>query len=188
MSSVVRQIPVASHPSMAAVELQQMPGRQFMDAVKGCERIRNITKVEEIEQPIGINVCECGLSSEKGLDFRAKQKTSLVERIVQRLFAEAIACQQQTLAVFIPQPESKHSPKMVNTIRTVVLIEVHDHLSVTVCIELVTASFQLVSEFGEIVDFAIENDPDAAIFVVDGLMPGRQIDNAKPPHAQTHAA
>ena len=44
--------------------------------------------------------------------------------------------------------------------------------------------FELRPERAEVVDFAVEDDPDGPIFVVDRLMSRRQIDDAQPPHAE----
>ena len=40
------------------------------------------------------------------------------------------------------------------------------------------ASLELGAEFGKVVDFSVEHDPNGSILVVDGLMAFRQIDDA----------
>ena len=44
--------------------------------------------------------------------------------------------------------------------------------------------FQLGAQFGEIVNFAIEHDPDTLVFVMNRLPAAHEIDDAKPPHAE----
>src|SRR5450631_2979697 len=45
---------------------------------------------------------------------------------------------------------------------------------------------ELFAQGGVVVDFSVEDDPEGAIFVADGLVAGRQIDDAEAPHAQAH--
>jgi hypothetical protein len=39
-----------------------------------------------------------------------------------------------------------------------------------------------------VIDLAVEDDPSAAVFIRDGLMPGAQIDDAEPAHAEAATA
>jgi len=41
---------------------------------------------------------------------------------------------------------------------------------------------------GMVVDFAVENNPDRAVFVAEGLVAGREIDNTKPSHADSNGS
>jgi hypothetical protein len=44
---------------------------------------------------------------------------------------------------------------------------------------------QFRAQFREVVDFAVENDPNGPIFVVDGLVATGEVDNAKTSHPQS---
>ena len=50
-----------------------------------------------------------------------------------------------------------------------------------------TRRFEIAAQLGEVVDLAVEDDPDRAVLVVNRLMAGRQIDDAQPPHPERHA-
>src|SRR5437667_7550323 len=76
---------------------------------------------------------------------------------------------------------------MMNTFRTVVLVEVDDNLGIRAGVKTMTFLLELGTKDGEIVDLAVEDDPDRAIFVKDGLMSAVQIDNAKTPHTESYA-
>jgi hypothetical protein len=39
-----------------------------------------------------------------------------------------------------------------------------------------------------VIDFSVEDNPERTVFVADGLMPGRQINDAQPAHAEPGAA
>src|SRR5258708_3687469 len=50
--------------------------------------------------------------------------------------------------------------------------------------EDVAALFEAISKLRKVIDFAVGNDPDRIIFIGDGLMSARQINNAEPAHPE----
>jgi hypothetical protein len=64
---------------------------------------------------------------------------------------------------------------------------VNDDFGVAVCGESVTEFFQERLELTVVVNLAVENDPDGSVFVVDGLMTARKIDNRESPGAESDA-
>src|SRR4051812_10757925 len=46
---------------------------------------------------------------------------------------------------------------------------------------------QFCAKLGVVINFAIEDDPDRAVLVMDWLLAGRQIDDREPPHAECDA-
>jgi hypothetical protein len=64
----------------------------------------------------------------------------------------------------------------------------NDDFGVAMRVELVTTVHELLAQFSEIIDFAVKNDPNAAIFVVNGLMPAGEINDAQPSHPQAPRA
>ena len=60
----------------------------------------------------------------------------------------------------------------------------NDDFGIGLGVEAMAALFQFRAKFGKIVDLAVVNDPRAAVFVENGLVPARQIDDAETPHTQ----
>jgi len=54
--------------------------------------------------------------------------------------------------------------------------------------ECVSAPQQLAPQLAVIVDLAVEDDDLGPIFVENRLAPAGQVDDAEPPHAQSHGA
>ena len=54
----------------------------------------------------------------------------------------------------------------------------NDDFGVGMRVELVAALFKPTPQFWKIVDFAVVDDPDAFVFVVDGLVATGQVNNA----------
>src|SRR5216684_3123763 len=99
---------------------------------------------------------------------------------MQRLFAQAVARQKQRLPSLVVQGDGKHSSQPFHAIRPHLLIQVDDDLSVAVRIEAVTAGFQFSAKLRKVVNLAVENNPDALVFIVDGLPPAGEVNDAKP--------
>ena len=58
---------------------------------------------------------------------------------------------------------------------------------VAVGAEAVAGAFEPAAQLAEVVDLAVEDDPDRAVFVGHRLMPAGQVDDRQPPMAQGHA-
>src|ERR1035438_3469332 len=61
-----------------------------------------------------------------------------------------------------------------------------DHLSIAVGVELVASPLYLAAQFREVVDLSVEDHPDCPVFVVNGLLPAGQVNDAEPAHTQPH--
>jgi hypothetical protein len=53
--------------------------------------------------------------------------------------------------------------------------------------EAMAAAFELGAEFWKVVNLAVVDDPCAAVFVEDRLMPTGEVDDAEAAHAETRA-
>src|SRR5581483_5766471 len=69
-------------------------------------------------------------------------------------------------------------------IEPVVLVEVDDALGVRLRREPVAALLQTFAQLVAVVDLAVEDDPDVARFVRDGLVAGLEIDDAEAPRGE----
>jgi hypothetical protein len=62
----------------------------------------------------------------------------------------------------------------------------HKHFSIGIGIEFVTPRFQAGPEFNIIEDFAIVDDPDGFVFIVDGLITTREVKNTQTNRAHSY--
>src|SRR5262245_24867348 len=58
------------------------------------------------------------------------------------------------------------------------------HLGIGMGGEPVATGDQVPAYFLEIIDLAIEYNPDRSVFIADGLVPGIKIDNREPAHTE----
>src|SRR5579862_5108844 len=87
----------------------------------------------------------------------------------------------------IVQSEGKHASQFLDAVRSQILIKMHNNFRIGVRRESVPALLQFGAQFRKVIDLAVINDPNRFIFVEDGLVPTREIDNAEAAHSQTHA-
>ncbi len=93
-------------------------------------------------------------------------------RIEERLLAQMVGGQQHAAMAIVPDGEGKHAAQLLHHFSAPLLITVDDDFSVGVGTESVAGGNQLRAQFLEVIDFAVEGDPDGLIFIAHGLMPG----------------
>ncbi len=108
------------------------------------------------------------------------------ERVIERLFAEPVASQEQLLPPAVPQREREHPFEPVEARRPPALPGMHDRFGVAVGAEDMAARQQLRPQRGVIVDLAVEDDRDRFIFVKNRLLAAFKIDDRQPPMSEPH--
>ena len=149
--------------------------------------IGHVSVVKIFEQALGVDYGEFGGNGEDRFDFRSEVEISVVERIVKRLFAKAVAREGQFAFGLIVDGEGEHATQFLDAVGAHFFVEMNNDFGVGVGVEAMAAAFELGAEFGKVVNLAVENDPCAAIFVEDGLMASGEVDDAEPAHAETSA-
>ncbi|MNF50432.1 hypothetical protein D3C84_317270 [compost metagenome] len=75
---------------------------------------------------------------------------------VQRLDPEAVAGQEQLLAVALPDGQGKHAVEPGQQVGAPGVVALEQHLGVAVAVKPVAEAFQLAAQFREVVDGAVE--------------------------------
>ncbi len=91
--------------------------------------------------------------------------------VVERLDAEAIACEHEPSSDRIPDRKGEHAAEFLHAQLAPFLVAVDDDLGVGFGAEAVAVRDQLRANRGEVVDLAVEDGPDGAILVAQGLIP-----------------
>src|SRR4051812_6246093 len=89
----------------------------------------------------------------------------VMNRIVQRFYSKPISCQNQATFTQIIDSESKHSSQEAYHISAVLLVQMHEHFGVRGASENMTAFYQIGSQAFVIVNFSVEDNVHATIFV-----------------------
>src|SRR4029453_1360987 len=104
-------------------------------------------------------------------------------RHIERLDPERITPDEQAAAACIPQRERKHAVEMPNEVVTVLLVEMEDRLAVGAGAESMPACCKCSAQFAVVVDFAIGDQPQRAVFVGERLLARGKRDVWAPPHS-----
>src|SRR4051812_33854193 len=121
-------------------------------------------------------------------DLRAKHQPILVAGIVHGLNAEMIARDQQKTISRIPDRKAEHAAQIRHAVHAIFFIEMDKHFRIADAFENMPSAFQVFGKGSEVIDFSIENNDNAAIFVVHGLLAAAQIDDAQAAHSHRKIA
>ena len=107
--------------------------------------------------------------------FAAEQKMFTVSEVKQRFFAEPVAGEKHFPADAVIDGECEHSGQFCGASGAVFLVKVNDDFRIAAGFKNMPMLFQAAAQLLAIVDFAVEYDLDAAVFVAERLMPLGQI-------------
>src|SRR3990172_4145552 len=107
------------------------------------------------------------------------------EGVVERLDPETIAGEEQLSRRGVPDRERKHPVEVADTVGTELLVGVDHDLGVGAGLEPMSQLRKEVTKALVVVDLAVEDDPDRAVFVSDGLMAALDVYDGEPPRGET---
>src|SRR5437899_751367 len=107
---------------------------------------------------------------------------------MQWLDAESIARDKELLIARIPDSERKHAAQFIDAVLAEVFVEMDNRFCVTVRPEFVALRLQAVTEFGKIINLAVEHDPDRVVLVGHRLAAAFHVENAQATMRQPDAA
>ncbi len=107
-------------------------------------------------------------------------KRAVEQRPEERLFSQAIACEQQFLPADVVHGEREHAVEPFDAPRPVLLVGVHDDFGVARRPEAMTARDEPLPQHVVVVDFAVEDDPAGSVLVRHRLRTALAIDDRQP--------
>ena len=162
-----------------------MTGRKLLDLVEDRGRRGNVEETQ-----VGIHRREVNgrpnvRVHQQGLQLRGEEQHAAgAVSVKERLLAQPIASQQELPPAVIPHGEGEHAAQVVEEPGALLLVEVHDHLCVRPRPKAVPPALELGAQFDEVVDLAVQDNPYRAVFIRDGLLAGREIDDRQTPARQ----
>jgi hypothetical protein len=120
------------------------------------------------------------------LDLRAEdQRPARGQGVVEGLDADPVAEEEELVSPLVPEGKGEHTPEAVQKgRRTPFLVGVDERLGVGLGGHGVAPGDELVADLGEVVGLSVVGDPDRAVLVGQGLVPGDQVDDAQAAVAQ----
>src|SRR6185437_2083794 len=169
---------------LAAADGDPGSGRDLPDILEERSRACRVLEGQELIDPERIDDAGRAAGREDALDLGGEPEAAAMEAVVERLDAEAIARQQQTLQRTVPERDGEHAVQAREERQAVLFVEPRDHLAVARAAEAVPLGCQLVAQLAVVVDLPVENDLHRAGLVADGLIARDQIQHREPPHSQ----
>jgi hypothetical protein len=111
-----------------------------------------------------------------------------VGRVVEGLDAEAVPGGEERVVGAVPQSEGELAAQAAQAGRAEVFVEVQGDLAVGAGAEAVAPGFEFALRALEVVEFAVDDDPQPLVLAGDRLIAGRQVDDAEPGVAQPDPA
>ena len=174
-----RQIPVLANRDAAVLGDEEVAGWQLANRLVHGVGARNVLerqiRVDCVGRPLARHV---GIFQQR-LDFRSERHARGRHAVVERLDAEAIADKKQPSFRIVPERKGKHAAEAVDRAIAPLFVGVDDDFGIGLRAEHVARSLELGADVGEVVDLAVEDDPDRPVLVGERLIARRQIDDAQ---------
>jgi hypothetical protein len=162
------------------VDLEHAPGAELANAVDQRRRARDVAEREVGVERVEIEPQRAPDGREQRGELGGEPEPVAVQRVEERLLAEAVAGEQETPALLVQDREGEHPVERVHQVRAKVLVQMDQDLGVAAAGEPVTAAAQALLEDGVVVDLAVEDRPDRGVLVRHRLMAAFDVDDAEP--------
>ena len=180
------QFPVASGADLSIFINQDVRCRELKDAIKECVRRRHTQVCQVFVESKRVHFAwDTGLKQR--LDLRSKDQSLPIPVVIERLLAKAISCSQKTPPSPIPKGKGKHPPQLLNAVITVFLISMNNCFSIRRRLKMVPAFLEDVPQLTIVINFSIENNQNAPVFIENGLVTADQVDDRQAAHTHGHA-
>src|ERR1043165_316622 len=104
------------------------------------------------------------------LDLRREDETAILVIEVERLHADAIAHEDESLPVRVPEGDGVIAFELVNEVETAFFVEMENRFGVSARRIFVATMFQVRADERVVVDLAVEYEPGALVAAVHRLM------------------
>ncbi|OPY67409.1 MAG: hypothetical protein A4E63_02259 [Syntrophorhabdus sp. PtaU1.Bin050] len=173
------ELPVTAYFHFPFTEDRVMTGHELLYILESRSVVcrgptgKDIRKSHRVKGPLG---CRVG---KYGFYLRGENKVIIPLCIKKWSDAHTVAGKKKGLPTTVPDCDSKLSVQIVKHPGTLFFIEMQKHFRIGICREPVTPHFQFRPQLHIIEDFAVINDPEGLIFVVNGLISARKVKDAE---------
>ena len=163
-----------------------MPRWQLAHTGEDGPRLRDVAERQILRHRSVVDLRRKTVEGEQRAQLGAEPDTIGSRPVRERLDAEAVAGDEQSLAGRIPDREGEHAAQVLHDVVAVLLVAVDDRLGIGARPELVATVLQGITHRVVVVDLAIEDDLDRAVLVSDGLVTAPDVDDREPSHSEAH--
>src|SRR6185437_2035197 len=88
----------------------------------------------------------------------------------------------------IPNRKREHPAQVFDAVAAVLFVKVNDGFCVALRAVAMSSGFEIRAQLLMVVNFTVKDDPNVFVFIGEGLMPGLEVDDAKPAHGEADAS
>src|SRR3954447_14762716 len=100
----------------------------------------------------GFGLCLHFPTPQQGLDLRAKQEAGIIQAVVQRLLAQAIARQQKSFSSLVPDSKGEHPSQLLQALIPYFFIKMKNDFGVCARAEDMTFAYQPLTKILEVIN------------------------------------
>ncbi len=164
---------------------QIVAGQEFAQALKQRFLSRQVVERQKLSNRRHVHLSANGWISQDGLQFRGKPQRTAVVEIVQRFDAHPVARHEQAASFRVPNGEGKHPAELLDALGTLVLVQMNNDFRVGLRAKYVAPLDQPLPKLVEVVNLAIEHNPDRIVLIREGLASRAQVNDGEPTMSQT---
>ncbi len=185
---VEANVPIFLVANLPLLDDEHVAGKEFFDSFENRGGRGHVTEGEIFFQRAHVHAARHVLIFEDGFQLRSEDKPVRLAADVHRLFAEAVARDDQALARHVPDRHAEHPAQIFHKICAFLFVEMDNRFGIGFRAEVVAGFFEPLAQLLEIINFAVQNYPDRAVFIRHRLVAAGNVDDAEAPHAERHAA
>ena len=178
------EVPVFFGAYLAVLEHQHRAGLELTHALEDAHRAGNILQGQVGVYGRRVYLARHVLARQQAAQLGGESEGGGRHRVEQRLLAHAVPRQHQLFAAAVPDGRGEHTAQLLGEVLAFFLVEVQDHLGVAFCLENVAAGQQALAQLFVVVDLAVEDYPQRAVFVSDGLVARGKVYDGQAAHGQ----
>src|SRR4030088_2298084 len=126
MRIVFGKVPVLTDANLAVLKLEQVSGSKLMNSGECGNGIGHVSVVKIFKQALRVDFGEFRGNGKDRFNFRSEVEIAVVERIVKRLFAQAVARESQFGFGLIVDGESEHAAQLLDAVRPHIFVEMNN--------------------------------------------------------------
>src|SRR5205823_8337488 len=141
----------------------------------------DVPAAQVLQERVRVDLAPRHPGGEERLDLRCEAEPPGAHAAVEeRLDAQPVAGEHETLDAAIPDREREHSVQPGHRVGPVLLVEVDDRLAVARRAEPMATRLEGRTELAIVVDLAVAHDPHGACLVLERLRAALHVDDGEP--------
>ncbi len=166
----------------AGLDGEGVTGGELVHAMKNTARLRDVAVGEEFLDRLGIDAPPKPRMSEERLELGSEEDLAVLElRVVERFDPEPVPREKALAAVPVPERVGEHPIEALDRGLSPLLPGVDHHLGVAMGAKHVAPRAQLVDQAPIVVDFAVVDEGDGTVLVIERLASTGDVDDRQPP-------